>query len=153
MQSQLSLASSFFSTSPEQTAVFAKELAKKVSMGSIICLEGDLGAGKTTFSKAFIAALAGVDQDAVQSPTFIYQNSYTCPNGTLHHFDLYRLHQEQEFIELGFLDYFNHQSICLIEWPCRIRSLLKSFILIKIAYVSEEERMINIQFIEACPCL
>jgi tRNA threonylcarbamoyladenosine biosynthesis protein TsaE len=153
MATQFSLATSFFSASPEQTKVFAKEFAKKVSLGTVVCLEGDLGSGKTTFSKAFISAFAGVEEDAVQSPTFVYQNTYPCSLGDLHHFDLYRLQNEHDFIELGFLDYINPKTICLIEWPCRVFPLLTSYILITIQYVNAEERLINIQSIEDAACL
>ena len=153
MPTQCSLATSFYSASAEQTKAFAKEFAKKVSIGSVICLEGDLGAGKTLFCKAFISAFAGVDEDAVQSPTFIYQNTYPCHQGELHHFDLYRLNNAQDFLDLGFFDYLNPYSISLVEWPCRIFSLLTSYILIKISYIGEKQRMIHIQSIEAPSCL
>ncbi len=153
MQTQCSLATSFYSASAEQTKAFAKEFAKKISTGSIICLEGDLGAGKTLFCKSFISAYAGIDEDSVQSPTFVYENTYLFPKGAVHHFDLYRLQNAQDFIELGFLDYLNSKSISLIEWPCRVFSLLPSYILITISYISQEERMINIQSIKAPTCL
>lgn len=144
---------SYISASPETTQALARQLAKQVPRGSIVCLEGDLGAGKTTFSKAFISAITGIEEDAIQSPTFVYQNSYPIIDGMIHHFDLYRLQNEQEFIELGFLDSFNPHSICLLEWPCKIFSMLESYLLVTFSYLSEEQREICIQHIHrvACP--
>lgn len=144
---------SFLSSSPEHTRAIAKDLAKQVPFGTVICLEGDLGAGKTTFSKAFIASITGVEEDAIQSPTFIYLNSYEAHQGSLHHFDLYRLKNSDEFVELGFLDYVSQDSLCLIEWPCRLQSLLKSYLLVSMDYVSEHERKIQICFKEGGSCL
>jgi tRNA threonylcarbamoyladenosine biosynthesis protein TsaE len=93
---------------------FATQLASCLSSPLIITLSGDLGAGKTTIVRAMLRSL-GV-QSAIKSPTFSLVESYPYQNGTIHHFDLYRIHHEEELEYLGFRDYFTKESICCIEW-------------------------------------
>ena len=96
---------------------------------SVITLEGSLGAGKTTFSKALLKKLGVVDE--VISPTFTYVNSYVGKGGIkIYHFDLYRLSSEEDFIDLGFDEYlYQDNSLTLIEWPEIVYSLVKEKIL------------------------
>ncbi|MCW8417395.1 tRNA (adenosine(37)-N6)-threonylcarbamoyltransferase complex ATPase subunit type 1 TsaE [Fluoribacter dumoffii] len=94
---------------------FATLLAACLHPSLVITLSGDLGAGKTTLIRAMLRAL-GV-QSAIKSPTFSLVESYTCNHLTIHHFDLYRIHHEEELEYLGFRDYFTQESICCIEWP------------------------------------
>ncbi len=93
---------------------FAVHLASCLCPSLIITFSGDLGAGKTTIIRAMLRHL-GV-QSAIKSPTFSLVESYTCNQLTLHHFDLYRIHHEEELEYLGFRDYFTPESICCIEW-------------------------------------
>jgi tRNA threonylcarbamoyladenosine biosynthesis protein TsaE len=120
----LATSSTVLSSSPEDTLQFGKRIASQLIPGSILCLHGDLGAGKTLFSKGIISFLTDLHEDAIQSPTFIYLNLYETSACSLCHFDLYRLSSDKEFQDKGFLDYFDGSSICLIEWPCRITSLI-----------------------------
>lgn len=105
------------------------EVLRMMDDVSIITLEGSLGAGKTTFSKALLKRL-GV-QDEVISPTFTYVNEYIGQNGLrVYHFDLYRLSSEEEFIDLGFNEYlYQENSLVLIEWPEVIYDILKKRVL------------------------
>ena len=89
--------------------------------GDVIALYGELGAGKTSFARAFIRARGG--DEAVPSPTFTLVQAYELPNGTIWHFDLYRLRVTEEAWELGIEDAFR-DGITLIEWPERLGSLL-----------------------------
>ncbi|WP_028380721.1 tRNA (adenosine(37)-N6)-threonylcarbamoyltransferase complex ATPase subunit type 1 TsaE [Legionella cherrii] len=93
---------------------FAARLAKCLCPSLIMTFSGDLGAGKTTIIRAMLRHL-GV-QSAIKSPTFSLVESYTCNHVTIHHFDLYRIHHEEELEYLGFRDYFTQGSICCIEW-------------------------------------
>lgn len=93
---------------------FASRLAQHLSAPLVIALEGDIGAGKTTIIRAMLRSL-GVDS-AIKSPTFSLVESYCCQNLHIHHFDLYRIHHEDELEYMGFRDYFSNQSICCIEW-------------------------------------
>ncbi|WP_115711090.1 tRNA (adenosine(37)-N6)-threonylcarbamoyltransferase complex ATPase subunit type 1 TsaE [Legionella sainthelensi] len=93
---------------------FASRLASCLCPSLIMAFSGDLGAGKTTIIRAMLKCL-GV-QSAIKSPTFSLVESYTCHNLLMHHFDLYRIHHEEELEYLGFRDYFTPGSICCIEW-------------------------------------
>lgn len=94
---------------------FAQRLAPLIRAPMILTFSGDIGMGKTTIVRAMLHAL-GI-RSAIKSPTFSLVESYSCQAGTIHHFDLYRLQQEEELEYLGFRDYFTDDSICCIEWP------------------------------------
>lgn len=106
------------------TSVWAAELYKLaqgvVAHGGcgVIALWGDLGTGKTSFARAFISAAMGRPEE-VPSPTFTLLQSYDTPAGPIHHFDLYRLSQPDDALELGIEDAFV-DGLCLIEWPDRL---------------------------------
>ena len=101
----------------EATAAAAASVAALARQGDVFCLYGDLGAGKTTFARGFLHALA-VDED-IPSPTFNLLLTYDTALGTVWHFDLYRLAAPDEVIELGIEDAFD-EGICLVEWPERL---------------------------------
>ncbi|MBM3404016.1 MAG: tRNA (adenosine(37)-N6)-threonylcarbamoyltransferase complex ATPase subunit type 1 TsaE [Bacteroidetes bacterium] len=89
----------------------------------IFAVNGKMGAGKTTFIKAFCRAL-GV-KDIVQSPTFAIVNEYvTGDPGNIYHLDCYRIERKEEMFEIGYENYFFDGSVCLIEWPEKISELL-----------------------------
>jgi len=105
------------------TARLAAGLAALVRAHDIIALRGDLGAGKTSFARAFIRALSDEAQE-VPSPTFSLVQTYDTAQGEpLWHFDLYRLSESEEALELGIEDAFA-EGITLIEWPERLGDLL-----------------------------
>lgn len=106
---------SFLLKSCEDTLQFAARLAPLCAPPFIIHLQGDLGAGKTTFSRGFLQSLNF--NGNVKSPTYTLVEPYELKDITVFHFDLYRLHHPQELIELGMEDYCDDHSICLIEWP------------------------------------
>ncbi len=81
----------------------------------VILLRGDLGAGKTTFVKNFVASLGSAE--TVTSPTYSIVNEYDSPRGKIYHFDLYRLNSIEEVYDIGMLDYLESGAYCLIEWP------------------------------------
>ena len=100
--------------SPEETAAFAGRLGAAAEAGAVLCLVGDLGAGKTLFTQGFARGL-GVTGE-VTSPTFALMNQY---NGRLPvtHFDLYRLDREEELDDIGFYEYAEDgRGVVLIEW-------------------------------------
>lgn len=100
----------------------ARQIAQCVSAPLILTFSGEIGSGKTTIIRAMLQNL-GV-QSAIKSPTFTLVESYLCNNVPIHHFDLYRIHHEDELEYLGFREYFSHQSICCIEWAEHAGKLL-----------------------------
>jgi tRNA threonylcarbamoyladenosine biosynthesis protein TsaE len=103
-------------SSPTEMIQLGKMLA---ATSSNILLEGELGAGKTTFAKGFAAAL-GINPEIVQSPTYTYINIY---DEKLLHLDMYRLESFQQMVEKGIFDQLQHYPYLLIEWPKRIEQL------------------------------
>jgi len=102
----------------------AEHVALHVRGGDLVLLEGDLGAGKSTFARALIRALAGNEAEEVPSPTFALVQSYDTPRLTVHHFDLYRLSGPDEVREIGFAEALE-AALVLVEWPDRAASLLQ----------------------------
>ena len=98
------------------------ELAKVLTPGLVIFLNGDLGAGKTTMARALLHALGY--QGKVKSPTYTLVEIYVVSNLYLYHFDFYRFNDPQEWDEAGFREYFNEASVCLVEWPEKAGNLL-----------------------------
>ena len=109
----------FISRSEADTLSFAKEYAKTLQAGDVVCLEGDMGAGKTVFAKGVAQGLGILEE--VTSPTYAYVNSYA---NKLFHFDCYRVESEAFAESLGFSEYFDMGAICLVEWSENIRGLL-----------------------------
>ncbi|WP_378956109.1 tRNA (adenosine(37)-N6)-threonylcarbamoyltransferase complex ATPase subunit type 1 TsaE [Pelosinus sp. sgz500959] len=104
----------FKSNSPEETVAFGQSLAKVLGPGQVICLAGDLGAGKTLLVQGLSRAL-GIE-DAVTSPTFTILNVYES-NFPIYHFDLYRLNYAEELFDIGFYEYTEAKGLSIIEWP------------------------------------
>lgn len=112
------------SESEDETRKLGSEFAKKLGETDIAAFYGELGSGKTQFIKGICTEL-GV-KDVVNSPTFVIVNEYVYDNGKkIFHFDLYRMKNTEEVIELGFEDYFD-KGLILIEWPELIEKLLPS---------------------------
>jgi tRNA threonylcarbamoyladenosine biosynthesis protein TsaE len=103
------------------TAALAARLAGLARPGDVIALKGELGAGKTSFARAFIAARG--TGETVPSPTFTLVQTYELPDGAVWHFDLYRLRGPEEAWELGIEEAF-YTGIALVEWPERLGALL-----------------------------
>ena len=103
------------------TAAFAARISILAATGDIIALKGDLGAGKTSFARAFIRARGGIEE--VPSPTFTLVQVYELGAAAIWHFDLYRINSPEEAWELGIEDAFV-EGISLIEWPEHLGPLL-----------------------------
>jgi len=110
------------------TLALGMSLAHALKPGLIIYLHGDLGAGKTTLTRAILHALGYPGH--VKSPTYTLAEPYAVQldgqSVQLIHFDLYRMVSADEFLDAGFREYFNHQTICIIEWPEKAASVLPS---------------------------
>lgn len=133
----------FVSYSVEETIEFGKKFAGNLNKGDVVCLEGDLGAGKTHFVKG-IASYFGVDQEKVNSPTFTLINEYP-GEIPIFHFDCYRLKAIQEALEIGIEEYLYGEGISVIEWPSKIKEIIpESAIQIEIKHEGTSERSILI---------
>lgn len=106
----------------KDTFAAGARLGEKAKAGGIYCLSGDLGVGKTVFTKGFAAGL-GI-KAPVNSPTFTILQEYGEGRLPLYHFDVYRIEDPEEMEEIGYADYFYGSGVCLIEWAERIAELL-----------------------------
>ncbi len=110
--------------SEKETYELAKNLAMNMKEPKVVCLNGDLGVGKTVFAKGFAKGL-GIDED-ITSPTFTIVQSYKGIDMNLHHFDVYRISDISEMDEIGYEEYFFDNAICLIEWSKLIEEIIPS---------------------------
>lgn len=115
---------------------------------SVVALFGELGAGKTTFIKGLVCGATQIEPSAVQSPTFTYLHIYEGKKRVFH-FDLYRLRDGDEFLSMGFDEYFEAEGICCIEWSERIEQYLPlPRVAITLEHVQNDHRLITIERLE-----
>ena len=129
--------------SADAMIAFGETLGRSIRIPRVVTLSGDLGAGKTTLAKGLIFALTGVPTTEVTSPTFQYVQFYTRQDLTVVHFDLWRLHNLNEFLELGLEEHLAH-DVVLIEWPDRIGTLIPQDALHIKTVVHEQGRLVYI---------
>ncbi len=117
--------------------------------GSLVVLSGELGAGKTVFVKGLAKGM-GIEKDAATSPTFNIVHEYRGER-ELYHFDLYRLRDTSELVEIGWDDYLERQGVAVVEWGEKAGALLpQKYYLVEINSLNddENEREINVSLIE-----
>ena len=105
-----------------QTLALAKTFAAELKPGDVVCLEGDLGSGKTTFTQGVAAALGA--KRPVTSPTFCLVVEHPTERFLLVHMDLYRLHDEDDVLSIGWEDYLSRGAVLFVEWPDRAGDLV-----------------------------
>lgn len=131
------------SNSVKETEEFGNKLGQLLKSGDIVCLIGDLGAGKTALTKSIVK---GLDIDEyVTSPTFTLVNEY---DGRVHvnHFDVYRVSDCDELLDIGFEEYIYSDSVTIIEWANLIEEILpEERLTINIKAVREDERQITVE--------
>lgn len=110
------------SFSPEDTYAVGRRIAERLAPGAVICLAGELGAGKTVFTQGIAKGL-GIDEP-VCSPTFTLIQEYDGGRLLLYHFDVYRIDGPWDMDELGYEEYFYGKGVCLVEWGNLIEELL-----------------------------
>jgi tRNA threonylcarbamoyladenosine biosynthesis protein TsaE len=116
---------SWYNIGKEEYSSVASEIVSILNSEriSILCLKGDLGAGKTTFSKSLFEVLDVIDE--VQSPTFSIVNEYHNIDGAVfYHFDFYRFDKIEHAYDIGYEEYFYSGNLCVVEWPEMIEGLL-----------------------------
>ena len=114
----------FESYSTEDTFEYAKKLGKNAKPGQVYTLTGDLGVGKTVFTKGFASGLS-IDEP-VDSPTFTIVKEYLSGRLNFYHFDVYRIGDVSEMDEIGYEDYFYSDEVCIIEWANLIEEIIPS---------------------------
>lgn len=117
----------FRTKSPQETFDLGKKIAEKAYAGQIITLDGDLGCGKTVFTKGFASGL-GIEEP-VTSPTFTIVQEYLSGRLALYHFDVYRIDDPEEMFEVGFDEYLFGDGVCIIEWAEKIKDILPDGVL------------------------
>ena len=131
----------YYSKNARDTQNIAKNLAKTLSGGEVILLNGDLGAGKTTFTKGLVKGLGG--KKTVVSPTFTIMHSYDDTRIPVHHFDMYRIADEDELYELGLEEYLYENGVAVIEWN-KFSRLPEKTVTVNIVLKGGNEREIEI---------
>lgn len=129
----------------EETELLAARVARSLKKGAVLALFGDLGAGKTVFSRGFARGL-GITEP-VSSPTFTIVQEYPCPdNSMLYHLDLYRIDNSDAALAFGVDEFlYDKNAYCLLEWPERIPELLPpETIRITIEHIAEERRRLTL---------
>lgn len=125
--------------SKEETIKFAEEYGKTLKRGDVVLLKGEMGAGKTVFTKG-VALSLGIKSE-ITSPTYAYLNDY---DGKLFHYDCYRLSSGEDAEALGLTEYFYSDGICVIEWSENIADVLpENAKVVKIEKIDENTRKIN----------
>ena len=130
----------------QDTAAFAVKIAKMARPGDVICLDGDLGAGKTAFTQELAKGLGVPDSCYVTSPTFSILQGYP-GRIPLYHMDFYRLSDESEVEDLGFEEFFYLSGLTVIEWSQRAKTLIPTTrLLLTITITDEQARKVDIDF-------
>lgn len=134
----------FVSHSYDETLSIAQKLSKDFQGGDIVLLDGDLGAGKTAFSKGVAMGL-DID-DPITSPSFSIMNYYPASPISLCHCDFYRIDTEDDYYNLGLEEYFTENNLLLLEWGEKFAPLIsKPYFKIEIKVIDENKRKIEIE--------
>ena len=133
----------YITTSPEETEALGAALAKTLQPGTVIAYRGDLGAGKTAFTRGLARGLGFTDM--VTSPTYTIVNEYLGGRLPLFHFDMYRLGSSDDLWDIGWEDYLERGGVCAVEWSENVDDAMEDPIYITIEKTGEESRRITIE--------
>ena len=133
----------FITNCPEETEALGERLAKILTPGTILAYRGDLGAGKTAFTRGLARGLSCREQ--VTSPTYTIVNEYLGGRLPLFHFDMYRLRSSDDLFDIGWDDYLDRGGICAVEWSENVADAMEDPITVTIEKISENSRRITIE--------
>ena len=133
----------YFTNSPVQTEDLAAAWAKLLRPGTVIAFRGDLGAGKTAFTRGLARGLGIIDP--VTSPTYTIVNEYLSGRIPLFHFDMYRLRSADDLFDIGWDDYLERGGICAVEWSENVADALEDPFVVTIEKVDETTRKITLE--------
>lgn len=132
----------FVTNSPEETEALGMRLAAKLRPGTVIAYQGDLGAGKTAFTRGLARGL-GADEP-VTSPTYTIVNEYLTGRIPLFHFDMYRLRSADDLFDIGWEDYLDRGGVCAVEWSENVADALESPVQVLIEKTGDTTRTVTI---------
>ena len=133
----------FTSNSPQETERIGEAMGKILPAGTILAYEGDLGAGKTAFTRGLARGLGYTEP--VTSPTYTIVNEYLGGRLPLFHFDMYRLHSSDDLFDIGWEDYLDRNGICAVEWSENVRDAMENAITVRIEKTGDESRRITVE--------
>ena len=133
----------FITHSPEQTEAVGAALGKQLKAGAVIAYQGDLGAGKTAFTRGVACGLGA--KESVTSPTYTIVNEYLSGKYPLFHFDMYRLASSDDLFDIGWEDYLDRGGVCAVEWSENVADAMEGAIIVTIEKLGEDSRRITIE--------
>ena len=136
----------FITTTPFETEAVGEKLGKVLTPGTVIAYTGDLGAGKTAFTRGLARGLGASDR--VTSPTYTIVNEYLSGRLPLFHFDMYRLASSDDLFDIGWEDYLLRGGVCAVEWSENVADAMENAIFVCIEKTGEETRKITLKGVE-----
>lgn len=133
----------FITYSPEETEKIGEALAKSLQPGTILAYRGDLGAGKTAFTRGLARGLGC--KETVTSPTYTIVNEYLGGRLPLFHFDMYRLASSDDLWDIGWEDYLDREGVCAVEWSENVADAMENAVTVTIEKLGETTRRITIE--------
>ncbi len=133
----------FTTNSPAQTEALGAALAQRLTPGTVIAYRGDLGAGKTAFTRGLARGLGC--GEIVTSPTYTIVNEYLSGRLPLFHFDMYRLASSDDLWDIGWEDYLDRGGVCAVEWSENVADAMEDAILVTIEKTGENSRKITVE--------
>ena len=133
----------FITNSPAETEAVGAALGKVLKPGAVLAFTGDLGAGKTAFTRGLACGLGA--EDRVTSPTYTIVNEYLSGRLPLFHFDMYRLRSADDLWDIGWEDYLERGGVCAVEWSENVTDALEDPIYIRLEKLGDETRRITIE--------
>ena len=133
----------YITNSPSETEAVGAALARVLQPGTVIAYRGDLGAGKTAFTRGLARGLGVTDR--VTSPTYTIVNEYLGGKMPLFHFDMYRLRSSDDLFDIGWEDYLDRGGVCAVEWSENVDDAMEDAIYITIEKLGEDSRRITLE--------
>ena len=133
----------FITNSPSETEAVGAALGRILPAGTILAYRGDLGAGKTAFTRGLAKGLGCTD--LVTSPTYTIVNEYLSGRLPLFHFDMYRLHSSDDLWDIGWEDYLDRNGVCALEWSENVEDAMENAINVTIEKLGEDARRITLE--------
>ena len=133
----------FITNSPAETEAVGEALGKRLQPGTVLAYRGDLGAGKTAFTRGLARGLGATEQ--VTSPTYTIVNEYLSGRLPLFHFDMYRLASADDLFDIGWEDYLERGGVCAVEWSENVEEALENAIFVTIEKTGEDSRRITVE--------